>query len=68
MTPIIDFFKHNNARIGQTIGLLSTFLAVRGIISLQTLEFVGMVMTVWGAGSWVQGAKNGFKPKPPGAE
>ena len=68
MNKVFEFFKHNNARIGQTVSLVGTFCAVQGYISLQTLEFFGMVMTVWMGGSWAQGARNGFKPKPPGAE
>ncbi len=59
---MIQFFKNNNARIGQTLSLIGTFCAVRGYISLQTLELFGMVMTVWMGGSWAQGAKNKFKP------
>lgn len=61
----VDFFKHNNARIGNSVSVIVGLMISDGTISPRVAPYVLGVLGAWGVGSWVQGAKNKFRPPQP---
>lgn len=61
MKTVVTFFKNNNARIGATLSAILVYIASRQLVSEPFIDMANVLMGVWVAGSWTQGAKKKFK-------
>lgn len=61
MKSITAFFKNNNARIGATLSAILVYVASRNLVSEPFIDMANVLMGVWVAGSWTQGARKKFK-------